>query len=174
MTFKLQCVRVLLASHANTGPPKKRHKGWSPESSASSVTENAVKSPPSSSLVLSTSSASAVITSVAKSGTNQRRGTVLETDGYNNLLFFSLCNCALHVNPFLYLFAFMCQEVACLQSSSQGSSTPLSPPELSVTVPDQLLQTCCLQPVIFKGEKTPLFDLFCKKPSGHFTTTVAV
>ncbi|KAM6942963.1 protein GREB1 [Xenentodon cancila] len=95
--------------HANAGPPKKRHKGWSPESAVNSLSENTVKSPPSSSLGLSTSSASAVITNGARS------------------------------------------EVASHQSSSQGSSTPLSPPELSVTVPAQLLQTCRLQPVIFKG-----------------------
>lgn len=37
-------------------------------------------------------------------------------------------------------------------SSTQGSLTPLSPPGLSVTIPDQLLHTCKLQPVIFKGQ----------------------
>uniref|UniRef100_A0A3B4WAB6 Growth regulating estrogen receptor binding 1 n=1 Tax=Seriola lalandi dorsalis TaxID=1841481 RepID=A0A3B4WAB6_SERLL len=76
--------------HANAGPPKKRHKGWSPESSANSLPESTVKTPPSSS-ALST------------------------------------------------------------LSMSSGSSTPLSPPGLSVTVPDELLHTCRLQPVIFKG-----------------------
>ncbi|KAK2920365.1 protein GREB1 isoform X3 [Channa argus] len=90
--------------HANAGPPKKRHKGWSPESSANNLPESSVKTPPSSSAL---SSSSAV--------TN---GTRLET--------------------------------AALLSSSQGSS-PLSPAGLSVTVPDQLLNTCRLQPVIFKG-----------------------
>uniref|UniRef100_A0A4W6FV14 Growth regulating estrogen receptor binding 1 n=1 Tax=Lates calcarifer TaxID=8187 RepID=A0A4W6FV14_LATCA len=83
---------LVTGPHANAGPPKKRHKGWSPESSANSVPENTVKTPPSSSAL-----------------------------------------------PTLSL------------SSSQGASTPLSPPGLSVTVPDQLLHTCRLQPVIFKG-----------------------
>nr|XP_020445501.1 LOW QUALITY PROTEIN: protein GREB1-like [Monopterus albus] len=96
------------APHANTGPPKKRHKGWSPESSASSVSESAVKTPPSSSFA-STSSVSSGMTGGARS------------------------------------------ESAALLSSSQRSSTPLTPPGLSVTVPDQLLHTCSLQPVIFKG-----------------------
>uniref|UniRef100_A0A8D0D010 Growth regulating estrogen receptor binding 1 n=1 Tax=Sander lucioperca TaxID=283035 RepID=A0A8D0D010_SANLU len=45
-------------SHANAGPPKKRHKGWSPESSANSLTESTLKTPPSSS-ALSTLSVSA-------------------------------------------------------------------------------------------------------------------
>uniref|UniRef100_A0A3B3ZCM8 Uncharacterized protein n=1 Tax=Periophthalmus magnuspinnatus TaxID=409849 RepID=A0A3B3ZCM8_9GOBI len=63
---------------ANAGPPKKRHKGWSPESSSANTIET-------------------------------------------------------------------------LLSSSQGSLGSLSVPGLSVTVPDQLLQTCRLQPVIFKG-----------------------
>ncbi|KAM4592963.1 protein GREB1 [Odontesthes bonariensis] len=94
--------------HPNAGPPKKRHKGWSPESSANSVPESTVKSPPSS-LASSTLSVSSVITNGARS------------------------------------------ETASVQSSSQGSSTPLPPPELSVTVPDQLLNHCRLQPVIFKG-----------------------
>uniref|UniRef100_A0A8C4IM31 Growth regulating estrogen receptor binding 1 n=1 Tax=Dicentrarchus labrax TaxID=13489 RepID=A0A8C4IM31_DICLA len=76
--------------HTNAGPPKKRHKGWSPESSANSLPESSVKTPPSSS-ALST------------------------------------------------------------LSVSSGSLTPLSPPGLSVTIPDQLLHTCRLQPVIFKG-----------------------
>uniref|UniRef100_A0A8C6KAW2 Growth regulating estrogen receptor binding 1 n=1 Tax=Nothobranchius furzeri TaxID=105023 RepID=A0A8C6KAW2_NOTFU len=77
--------------HANAAPPKKRHKGWSPESAASSVTESMVKSPPSSSALATPS------------------------------------------------------------SSTRGSSIPLSLPELSVTVPDRLLHTCKLQPVVFKG-----------------------
>ncbi|XP_054471608.1 protein GREB1 [Anoplopoma fimbria] len=99
-------------SHANAGPPKKRHKGWSPETSANSLPESAVKTPPSSS-ALSTLSVSSVITNVARS------------------------------------------ETAAPLSSLQGSSlTPLSPPELSVTIPDQLLRTCRLQPVIFKGHGT--------------------
>ncbi|XP_041857099.1 protein GREB1 isoform X2 [Melanotaenia boesemani] len=94
--------------NANAGPPKKRHKGWSPDSSSNSLPESTVKSPPSS-LALSTLSVSSVITNGARS------------------------------------------ETVTLQSSSQRSSTPLSPPELSVIVPDQLLHTCKLQPVIFKG-----------------------
>uniref|UniRef100_A0A3P8RZ11 Growth regulating estrogen receptor binding 1 n=1 Tax=Amphiprion percula TaxID=161767 RepID=A0A3P8RZ11_AMPPE len=81
--------------HANAGPPKKRHKGWSPESSSNSLPESTVKTPPSS-VALSTSTVA-------------------------------------------------------LQTSSLASSTPLSPPGLPVTVPDQLLHTCRLQPVIFKG-----------------------
>uniref|UniRef100_A0A3Q1JAU4 Uncharacterized protein n=1 Tax=Anabas testudineus TaxID=64144 RepID=A0A3Q1JAU4_ANATE len=86
-------------THTNAGPPKKRHKGWSPESSASTLPESTVKTPPSSS---------------------------------------SLSNGAR-------------SDTAALLSSSQGSSAPLSPPELCVTVPDQLLHICRLQPVIFKG-----------------------
>ncbi|XP_068609614.1 protein GREB1 [Brachionichthys hirsutus] len=94
--------------HANAGPPKKRHKGWSPESSASSVPESSVKTPPSSSTVTTLS----VPFLVASGGRS---------------------------------------ETAAPLSSSQGSLTPLSPPWLSVTIPDQLLHTCRLQPVIFKG-----------------------
>ncbi|KAM6950438.1 protein GREB1 isoform 2-T2 [Lycodopsis pacificus] len=96
-------------SHANAGPPKKRHKGWSPESSANNLPESTAKTPPSSS-ALSTLSLSSVFTNGARS------------------------------------------ETAALLSSLQGSSlTPLSPPGLSVAIPDQLLHTCRLQPVIFKG-----------------------
>uniref|UniRef100_A0A674EL64 Growth regulating estrogen receptor binding 1 n=1 Tax=Salmo trutta TaxID=8032 RepID=A0A674EL64_SALTR len=40
-------VLLVLSGTLNTGPPKKRHKGWSPESSAGA--ESAVKTPPSSS-----------------------------------------------------------------------------------------------------------------------------
>ncbi|XP_076011605.1 protein GREB1 [Genypterus blacodes] len=88
---------------ANAGPPKKRHKGWSPESSASTVPENTVKTPPSSS---SSSSFSSVVLNGART------------------------------------------EAAAPVSLPKRSSTPVSPP---VTVPDQLLHTCRLQPVIFKG-----------------------
>ncbi|KAI4830882.1 hypothetical protein KUCAC02_002483 [Chaenocephalus aceratus] len=94
-------------SHANAGPPKKRHKGWSPESSANSVTESAVKTPPSSS-ASAASSMSSLLTNGARS------------------------------------------ETAAPLSSSQASLTSLSPPGLAVTIPDQLLHTCRLQPVIFK------------------------
>uniref|UniRef100_A0A8C7L2E9 Growth regulating estrogen receptor binding 1 n=1 Tax=Oncorhynchus kisutch TaxID=8019 RepID=A0A8C7L2E9_ONCKI len=80
----------------NAGPPKKRHKGWSPESSA-------VKTPPAS------SSSSSSLTNGTKPD---------------------------HAPP---------------ESMSQGSSNPHSPPGPSVTVPDQLLHTCRLQPVIFRG-----------------------
>ncbi|KAJ0002226.1 hypothetical protein NQD34_002022 [Periophthalmus magnuspinnatus] len=74
---------------ANAGPPKKRHKGWSPESSsANTVSENAAKSSP---------------------------------------------------------------QLIVAQNTNGGSLGSLSVPGLSVTVPDQLLQTCRLQPVIFKG-----------------------
>ncbi|XP_071400513.1 protein GREB1 [Centroberyx affinis] len=96
-----------LGPHANAGPPKKRHKGWSPESSASAVPENTVKTPPSS------SASSALSSSAMPNGARL--------------------------------------EAAAPVSVSQGSLTPLSPPGLSVTVPDQLLHTCRLQPVIFKG-----------------------
>ncbi|XP_058486038.1 protein GREB1 isoform X1 [Solea solea] len=93
----------VIGIHANAGPPKKRHKGWSPESSASSVSESTLKTLPSSSAVSSTV-------------TNGSR-----------------------------------PEPAALLGSSQCSSTPLSSPAPSVTVPNQLLHTCRLQPVIFKG-----------------------
>ncbi|XP_039650428.1 protein GREB1 isoform X1 [Perca fluviatilis] len=95
-------------SHANAGPPKKRHKGWSPESSTNSLTESTLKTPPSSS-ALSTLSVSSVITNGVRT------------------------------------------ETAAPLSSSQGSLTPLSPAGLSVTIPDELLHTCRLKPVIFKG-----------------------
>ncbi|KAF0043359.1 hypothetical protein F2P81_004696 [Scophthalmus maximus] len=95
-------------THANAGPPKKRHKGWSPDSSANSLPESTLKTPPS-------SSASSTL-SVSSALTNGTRS-----------------------------------ETAALLSSSQHSSTPLPLPELPVTVPDQLLHTCRLQPVVFKG-----------------------
>ncbi|XP_078016797.1 protein GREB1 isoform X2 [Epinephelus lanceolatus] len=95
-------------SHANAGPPKKRHKGWSPESAANNLPESTVKTPPSSS-ASSALSVPSVITNGSRS------------------------------------------ETAAPLTSSQGSLTPLSPPGLSVTIPDQLLHTCRLQPVIFKG-----------------------
>ncbi|KAL3992815.1 general transcription factor 3C polypeptide 1 [Sarotherodon galilaeus] len=85
--------------HVNTGPPKKRHKGWSPESSTSNLPESTAKTPPS-----------------------------------------SLASSTLSVSS-----------TTAQQGSSQWISTPLSPPEVPVIVPDQLLQTCRLQPVIFKG-----------------------
>ncbi|KAM7406316.1 hypothetical protein PAMP_000701 [Pampus punctatissimus] len=53
--------------HTNAGPPKKRHKGWSPESSANSLPESTVKTPPSSS-ALSTLSVSSAVTNGARSG----------------------------------------------------------------------------------------------------------
>ncbi|XP_015458997.3 protein GREB1 isoform X1 [Astyanax mexicanus] len=86
---------TVIGSMANSGPPKKRHKGWSPESSAPT---EAVHRPAASSTVNGTKSAS--------NGTS---------------------GCA-----------------------SQGSSPPMAPGE-SVIVPDNLLQTCGLQPVILKG-----------------------
>ncbi|XP_058255959.1 protein GREB1 [Hemibagrus wyckioides] len=83
-------------SKANTGPPKKRHKGWSPESVA--PTESSIR-PVASNTVNGTKSVC-----VADIGT----------------------------------------------SVSQGSS-PSMPPVESVAVPNNLLQACGLQPVIFKG-----------------------
>ncbi|XP_061670351.1 protein GREB1 isoform X3 [Syngnathoides biaculeatus] len=78
----------------NAGPPKKRHKGWSPESSANS-------------------------SSVLPSSTVATNGAKLDASA--------------------------------TLSSSQRSSATLFPTGLSVAVPDQLLHTCGLQPVIFKG-----------------------
>ncbi|XP_055718865.1 protein GREB1-like isoform X3 [Salvelinus fontinalis] len=85
----------------NTGPPKKRHKGWSPESSAGA--ESAVKTPPSSS----------------SSSSSLNNWTKPDNDSPVSLY--------------------------------QGSSNSPSPPGPSVAVPDQLLHTCRLQPVIFRG-----------------------
>lgn len=59
------------------------------------------------------------------------------------------------------------QEWMCLSSAdsgvsgcfSMGSSLPLVPGE-SVTVPDHLLQTCGLRPVIFKGKISKCFCVF--------------
>uniref|UniRef100_A0A3P9IPT7 Growth regulating estrogen receptor binding 1 n=1 Tax=Oryzias latipes TaxID=8090 RepID=A0A3P9IPT7_ORYLA len=55
------------ATHTNAGPPKKRHKGWSPDLSANSLQESTVKSPPAS-LSLSTLSVSSVVTNGNRSG----------------------------------------------------------------------------------------------------------
>ncbi|XP_030629568.1 protein GREB1 [Chanos chanos] len=82
-------------SMANTGPPKKRHKGWSPESSAQP------EAPPKPSYPSAPNGAKP-----AESGA-----------------------------------------VGCV---SQGSSPPVPVGEF-VTVPDRLLHTCRLQPVIFTG-----------------------
>uniref|UniRef100_H3C203 Growth regulating estrogen receptor binding 1 n=1 Tax=Tetraodon nigroviridis TaxID=99883 RepID=H3C203_TETNG len=93
---------TVTALHSNSGPPKKRHKGWSPESTANSLPDSGMKtSPPSSSLP--TLSVTSVITNGPKSA---------------------------------------------------GITTTLSPPGLSITVPDQLLHTCRLRPVIFTGHGT--------------------
>uniref|UniRef100_A0A669CHB2 Growth regulating estrogen receptor binding 1 n=1 Tax=Oreochromis niloticus TaxID=8128 RepID=A0A669CHB2_ORENI len=53
--------------HLNTGPPKKRHKGWSPESSTSNLPESTAKTPPSS-LASSTLSVSSVATNGSRAG----------------------------------------------------------------------------------------------------------
>lgn len=45
-----------------------------------------------------------------------------------------------------------CPDCAALPKPSQSLTTPPPPLGLSVTVPDQLLHTCRLQPVIFKGQ----------------------
>ncbi|TNM90692.1 hypothetical protein fugu_002981 [Takifugu bimaculatus] len=94
------------APHSNSGPPKKRHKGWSPESAANSVPNGTMKTPTSSSS-LPTLSVSSVITNGARS------------DG-----------------------------------AAPGITSTPSAPGLSVTVPDQLLHTCRLRPVIFTGHGT--------------------
>ncbi|TSO67472.1 Protein GREB1 [Bagarius yarrelli] len=80
-------------SMANTGPPKKRHKGWSPET----VGHTEANSRP-----------------VTSKTVNSPKSADTET------------------------------------SVSQDSS-PSMPLEVSVTVPNNLLQTCGLQPVIFQG-----------------------
>ncbi|XP_016140521.1 protein GREB1-like [Sinocyclocheilus grahami] len=87
-----------IGSMANSGPPKKRHKGWSPESSA--PTEVTPRPAP-------------------NSTTNATKSVDSGASG-------------------------------CL---SMGSSPHHTSGE-SVTVPDHLLQTCGLQPVIFKGHGT--------------------
>uniref|UniRef100_A0A8P4FWB2 Growth regulating estrogen receptor binding 1 n=1 Tax=Dicentrarchus labrax TaxID=13489 RepID=A0A8P4FWB2_DICLA len=53
--------------HTNAGPPKKRHKGWSPESSANSLPESSVKTPPSSSALSTLSVSSWTTTSLCSS-----------------------------------------------------------------------------------------------------------
>nr|XP_055028568.1 protein GREB1 isoform X1 [Misgurnus anguillicaudatus] len=88
----------IIGSMANSGPPKKRHKGWSPESSAPT---DATPRPPTTSM------------------TNGNKAADSGASG-------------------------------CLPL---GSSPPFAPGE-SVTVPDHLLQTCGLRPVIFKGHGT--------------------
>ncbi|XP_057707848.1 protein GREB1 [Corythoichthys intestinalis] len=104
-------------SQTNAGPPKKRHKGWSPESSANGLPESTGKTPPSSSGL--------------PSSTVTTNGTRLDASA----------------------------TVSC----SQRSSTTVSSSGMSVAVPDQLLHTCGLQPVIFKGHG-PLPQL-----TGNFT-----
>ncbi|XP_016135388.1 protein GREB1-like [Sinocyclocheilus grahami] len=89
---------TVIGSMANSGPPKKRHKGWSPESSA--PTEVTPRPAP----------------------TSTTNGTKSADSGASGCL-------------------------------SMGSSPHLAPGE-SVTVPDHLLQTCGLRPVIFKGHGT--------------------
>lgn len=42
-------------------------------------------------------------------------------------------------------------------SAAPGITSTPSPPRLSVTVPDQLLHTCRLRPVIFTGQVAPHF-----------------
>ncbi|KAM6979895.1 LOW QUALITY PROTEIN: protein GREB1 [Aplochiton taeniatus] len=78
---------TVIGFHQHSGPPKKRHRGWSPEALPPAVAEPIVKTASSSS---SSSSSSATLSNGLRA-------------------------------------------------------------ELSVTVPDQLLHTCRLQPVIFKG-----------------------
>lgn len=74
--FYLSPSFFLSVSHTTAGPPKKRHKGWSPESCASTQPENTLKTPPSSS-PLSASSVPYVVTNGARSGegTRQPRGS---------------------------------------------------------------------------------------------------
>ncbi|XP_031684978.1 protein GREB1 isoform X2 [Oncorhynchus kisutch] len=90
--------RPTIIGTLNTGPLKKRHRGWSPAG-----VESAVKTP------LSSSSSSSSLTNWTK------------------------------------------PDNAPPVSLSQGSSNSPSPPGPSVTVPDQLLHTCRLQPIIFSG-----------------------
>ncbi|XP_052009134.1 protein GREB1-like [Xyrauchen texanus] len=89
---------TVTGSMANSGPPKKRHRGWSPESSA--PTEATLRPIP----------------------TSTTNGTKSADSGASGCL-------------------------------SLGSSPPLAPGE-TITVPDHLLQTCGLRPVIFKGHGT--------------------
>ncbi|KAL4623884.1 protein GREB1-like [Arapaima gigas] len=99
---------LTLSTIANTGPPKKRHKGWSPE--LPPTTEPAAKT---------TQSASITLSAKLDNGA-------------------PLC-------------------------TSQGCS-PLLPPGGAVTVPDNLLQTCGLQPIILKGHGSlpPLCGNVCE------------
>ncbi|KAG9336285.1 hypothetical protein JZ751_002632, partial [Albula glossodonta] len=88
---------TVIGTKANTGPPKKRHKGWSPESPV-------------------TSEPSAKMTCPASTnGTKTDNGA-------------SVCG-------------------------PQGTSPQLPAGECA-TVPDNLLSTCSLQPVIYKGHGT--------------------
>ncbi|XP_046887358.1 LOW QUALITY PROTEIN: protein GREB1 [Hypomesus transpacificus] len=91
------------ATHA--GPPKKRHRGWSPESSSG---------PEPAAVNMPTSSSSSSSSHITRNKTDSA-GAV---------------------------------------STPQGSSLTPPSPGLSVLVPDQLLHTCRLQPVIFKGHGT--------------------
>ncbi len=81
----LLCDHIFYSSapHANAGPPKKRHKGWSPESSANNLPESTVKTPPSSS-TLSTLSVSPVITNGARSGEKEEKRQRQKKDEWRN------------------------------------------------------------------------------------------
>lgn len=75
-------------THTNAGPPKKRHKGWSPESSANSLQENTVKTSPSSS-ALSTLSVYSVATNGARIGTNGRE--IMKEETFNGVYLMLTC-----------------------------------------------------------------------------------
>lgn len=59
------------------------------------------------------------------------------------------------------LWLLMSSDAAAPLNSLAGITTTLSSPVLSITVPDQLLHTCRLRPVIFTGQEAPYgIDVF--------------
>ncbi|CAL8379429.1 unnamed protein product [Arctogadus glacialis] len=114
--------------HANAGPPKKRHKGWSPDSAAPTLVEHPLKTPPSSSSSNPSSSSSNPSSSSSAAALPSAHPAPALLNGSGQRL-----------------------EALAPPTVPQGSLLSLPSHGASVTVPDHLLQTCRLQPVIFNG-----------------------
>lgn len=71
-------------------------------------------------------------------------------------------------------FHLVLSETTTQLSPPQGSSSPLSPPARSVTIPDQLLNTCRLQPIIFKGPISSRFTFCFHQPKQTHSSLIFV